>query len=67
MQLEEFLIGISSNDVEINALLDVTISKAYEINRYIPNPELLIYDLFMVPVHNREEWKAAEKNGDFIT
>jgi hypothetical protein len=55
MQLEEFLIGISSNDVEINALLDVTISKAYEINRYIPNPELLIYDLFMVPVHNREE------------
>lgn len=45
----------------------VLINKWYEINDIIQNPEMMMYQVFMSPLANKEEWKAAEKNGDFLT
>jgi len=35
-------------------MIEVLVAKAYEINNLIQNPEMMLYDLFMVPIQNKE-------------
>ena len=48
------------NNLDIQKLLLAMIHQSYELNKYIPNIELLLYKMFCSPISTKEERKGEK-------
>ena len=49
------------NPKDIELLITAMVTQAYELNKLIPNIELIFYRIFMSPLYSKEDRKGRDK------